>query len=217
MNFIKRLRVANSSHTVDLNLHTCGFRDMQTWHQLIHKPFIEPSGDIGSDWDWRARFIGCNLSEALFRRKALTFQFRVASRDGLAIPVAQFILSVPYRWPANPTDGCAFIWLLARTPKAALAHYGVDDWPVVLPAVLDTAIQVSLESELQGRIGLHASAGGSQKQNEELERKYIAYGLQRREKLGGYFAFPHRREDGRFFYFGPAEAQAFSITHDDLR
>lgn len=217
MTLPKRIRIANTLRTVALDVHPCKYRDIRTWHRTIHDPFIERRGGIDCDWDWRRLFLGCHMSEALLGREALTFQLRVANERDEAIPVAQATFSYPYAWPANPQERCVFIWLVSGAPPEALTFYLVRDRPVVLPAVLDIAIQLSIANGLQGRIGLHAAVGASQEESDQLAKKYAGYGLQQRQQTDGYFRWPVRPDDGRFFYFAPAEAQAFSAAQDDLR
>ena len=180
-------------------------------------PFIAPNQGIGSNWDWPALYLGCHLSEQTFGRQALAFQVRIADQTGAAVPVAQALLSLPYAWPGDKTHKCVFLWFVAATPVSALTAFGITDRFSVLPPVLDGAIQVSRSHGLEGRVGLHAAAGRTPDETNELVQRYVGHGLRRRSRLLGFFRFPHRPEDGRLFYFTPEDALAFSAKQDDLR
>lgn len=217
MGFITRLRVAGTDRQVEAQVHPCGFEDMVVWHRRIHLPHIAPSGIIGSDWDWPAYFVGCNVLEQVAGRQAVAFQLRVANAQGDAVPVAQCILSLPYAFPGDARRRCVFVWLLAGTPVAALQAHGVTQRFAVLGPALDTAIQLSLGHGLQGRIGLHAASGRTPEETDALAVKYRQQGLQQRTRRGTFFRFPFRQDDGRLFYFDADAARTFAALHDDLR
>lgn len=222
MSLISSIRVAGTTRTVSAEIHPCEFKDVQLWQRDIHTPYILPQGGIGSDWDWTAYFIGCNVTEASAGRQALTFQIRVEGRNGDAVPVAQAILSLPYAFPGTPAGvkfpkRCVFIWYIAAAPQVALKFFGVNDKFATLAPLLDTAIQVSLGHDLEGRIGLHAALGADAQASEDLAKKYEQQGLVRRKKGSGFFRAPFRREDGRLFYFDEDGARAYAAAQDDLR
>lgn len=221
MGFISNIRTAGTGVLVPAEVHPCGQQDVQLWQKSIHTPFIAPRGGIGSDWNWPANFIGCNLTEAAAGRQAITFQIRVASPNGDAVPVAQGILSLPYAYPGTPkgkkdSKGCVFVWFIAAAPEDALQKFGVNQKFAVMAPLLDTAIQVSLSNGLEGRIGLHAAPGSTPEESDELAARYTKQGLQRREAGRGRFRM-FRREDGRLFYFDEAKAVAYAAKQDDLR
>jgi len=217
MTFISKIRVAKTSRVVDAEIYHCAYADMVDWDRHIHKPFIARSGNIGSDWDWPAKFLGCQFSELALGRNAIAFQIRVANDLSEAVPVAQAILSYPYFWPGDKSDHCVFVWLIAATPVAALQRFRVQDRFSTLPPLLDTAIQLSLRLGLEGRIALHAATGGSPEESDALMDKYRNQGLRQRSKLGAFFRFPFRPDDGRLFYFTPQDALAYAKKQDDLR
>lgn len=217
MGLVTKIRVANTARTVEAEVHPCSFADMVIWQRRIQAPFIAPSRGIGSDWDWPALYLGCHFSEQMFGRQALAFQIRVADAAGGAVPVAQALLSLPYAWPGGEPHRCVFVWFVAAAPAAALGAYGITERFSALPPLLDVAVQVSRSHGLEGRTGLHAAAGRTPQETDELVRRYVGYGLRRRSRLRGYFRFPHRPEDGRIFYFTPEDALAFSAKQDDLR
>jgi hypothetical protein len=217
MSLISKIRVANTLRTAEAEVRPSSFADVVTWQRRIHAPFIAPTQGIGSDWDWPALYLGCHFSEQTFGRQALAFQIRVADPAGGAVPVAQAILSLPYAWPGGEPHKCVFLWFIAAAPAAALNAYGITEKFSVLPPVLDVAVQVSRSHGLEGRIGLHAAAGRTPNETNDLVRRYAGHGLRRRSRLRGFFRFPHRPEDGRLFYFTPEDALAFSAKQDDLR
>lgn len=198
-------------------MHPCGYEDMVVWQRRIQSLYIAPRGGIGNDWNWPALLLGCHVSEQGLGRRAVAFQLRVSNDQGDAVPVAQAILSLPYYWPADHRDRCVFVWFVAASPADALKAYGVHERFSVLPPLLDTAIQISIGHEMGGRIGLHADGGGAEAQNEALMERYRKCGLSQRSRLGAFFRFPFRRDDGRLFYFTGEDALAFAAKQDDLR
>lgn len=147
MSLISKIRIANTSKTVEAEVYPCGYEDMVVWQRRIHAPYIVPKGGIGSDWNWPALILGCHITEQSFGRQAVGFQLRVSDINGNAVPVAQAILSLPYFWPANSKERCVFVWFIAATPVDALVALGIADRFSVLPPLLDTAVQIS-ESHL---------------------------------------------------------------------
>ena len=217
MSLLSKIRVANTQKLVEAEVHPCGYEDMVIWQRRIQAPYIAPRGGIGSDWNWPALFLACHFSEQALARQAVAFQLRVADEHGDAVPVAQAIFTLPYHWPADPAQFCVFVWFIAATPVEALRAYGIGERFSILPPLLDTAIQVSLSNDLEGRIGLHAAAGSSTAQSLALEEKYRNCNLRQGSKSKGFFRFPFRRNDGRLFYFSSADALEFAARQDDLR
>lgn len=217
MSLITKVRVANTSRTVEAEVVPCSFADVVAWHRHIHIPFVAQTRVIGSQWDWPALYLGCHVSEQTLGRQALAFQVRVSDTTGHAVPIAQALVSLPYPWPAAHHRRCVFLWFLAATPATALHHFGIRDRFSTLPPLLDVAVQVSLSHGLEGRIGLHAALGHTTKESDALAARYEREGLKRRSRLSRFFRFPHRKDDGRLFYFGPEDAKAFAARQDDLR
>ena len=217
MSLITSVRVANTQMTMPAEVHSCTFRDIVLWQRKIQEPYIAPEGGIGCDWDWPRFFLGCHTIEQLCGRQAVAFQIRVPNPAGIGIPIAQAILSLPYQWPGNTREHCVFVWLIAATPVEALRARGIDHRFSTLGPLLDTAIQVSLAHGLEGRIGLHAAAGRTLAETQRLVEKYEMQGLRRRDAARRYFRRPARRDDGRYFYFTPADALAYAAKQDDLR
>lgn len=217
MRLISKIRVAGTTDIVPAEIHLCEFEDMVLWQRKIQKPFIAPLGGIGSNWDWPALFVACTLTEAAMGRQAISLQIRGEGPNGRAIPVAQAIYSRPYAYPGNPGESCVFVWFIASTPEAALKSFGISHKFATMAPLLDTAIQLSLDAGLDGRIGLHAALGATRKESDALVDRYLRQGLSRRTQGKGFFRAPFRREDGRLFYFNPAAARLYAAAQDDLR
>lgn len=217
MSLITSVRVANTQMTVPAEIHPCTFKDIVLWQRKIQEPFIRPQGGIGCDWNWPRFFLGCHIIEQSCGRQAIAFQIRVANPAGAGIPIAQAILSLPYQWPADLREHCVFVWLIAAAPEGALRARGIDHRFSTLPPLLDTAIQVSLAHGLEGRIGLHAAAGRTPAETQQLVEKYERQGLRRRKAARHYYRRPARRDDGRYFYFTPDDALLYASKQDDLR
>lgn len=217
MGFISRIRVSKSTKTVPVELYPCGYAHFVQWQRQIHSRYIAPLNCIGSDWHWPALFLGCNLTEEAMGRRCIMLQLRVADAKGDAVPVGQFLLSLPYPSPANNKDSAVFVWFVAKTPAAALTHFGIQEQFSVMAAVLDTAVQISLSHGYDGRVALHAAKGPDEQENADLVSLYRHYGLTQRTSRTWFFRFPHRRDDGRLFYFTAKDAMTFAQKQNDLR
>ncbi|MCC5612960.1 hypothetical protein LC612_41305 [Nostoc sp. CHAB 5834] len=211
---VKNIRVANTLETRAIEIVKCGLKDVFAWQNKIQTHI--PKGEIGGKWNWPAIHLGCKFLEMVNFRKAQTYKVCVRNSENQRITVGQVILTNGYAYPGDASEKCVFIWFVASAPEAALQEFGIEKRFVVLPAIVDFAIQLSKANGYDGRIGLHA-ATGTPKQSADLMGKYIKLGLTQRKEQSKYFRAPFRKEDGRLFYFDENGAQAFSDAQNFLR
>jgi len=66
------------------------------------------------------------------------------------------MLVVGYPHTGEAGEMSTFVWFLTSTPAWALRAFGVTDRFVVMPLLLDAAVQASRWQRLRGRVALHA-------------------------------------------------------------
>lgn len=145
------------------------------------------------------------------------FQIVVASPTGRNVPVGLAMLVTGYPHPGAPTEMSTFVWFLSSTPSTALESMGVPNRFVVMPLLLDTAVQVSRWHGLGGRVALHADHRGTRQQQNDLVKRYLQCGLVRRNYLKGSLLSIFRRMDDRYFVYDLASAHACKLKWDYLR
>ncbi len=214
---IKRIHVANADRAVEAEVVKATFQDMVVWDRLIQKPFVSKSGQIGSDWNWPARYVACRAVERTAGRACLAYQIRVCGANKLAVPVSQAIVSVGYYWPGDLQERCAFIWLICSAPENALKHQGVHDRFATLDPMLDIAIEISRAAGYSGRLGLHVADEGTAIQRDALRERYRTRGFKSRPVGKGWFSWPVRREDGDLMYLTAEDAAIVTIATADLK
>lgn len=85
--------------------------------------------------------------------------------------------------------------------------------PALARLLLDNAIVLRQNSELEGRMGLHAAAAGG----DVLTDVYRHCGLLRLSKSANLPALVRRSSDGRFFYADNEVAEALAAALDASR
>jgi hypothetical protein len=195
-----------------------GYEQLLRWQRAIHDPFIKPdSARLDRDWNWPRYLTASYLLNDANGRLTEAFQILVRAPGGAAVPVGMAMLVSGYPHPGRIGDSCTFVWFLTSTPATALRAHGITDRFVVLPLLLDTAVQARRWQGLVGRIALHADDRGTDRQRDDLVRRYIACGLTRRNHLNGLLLSLSRRMDDRYFVYEEAGAHACTLRWDHLR
>lgn len=202
---------------MDIQVHQGTTADAQLWHANV-QPYVRRARRLDADWNWPVLYRSSQIFERTFRRKASLQCIDISNSEGRAVPLAIMLFSEGY--PA--LDLCryrsVFLWYLAAAPSAALQSMGLAHRrpALVLRAIIDAAIQHSVQLGYQGRVGLHAMAAGK----DELLRKYrdevrmrslgreLTLSLPRRLKGGN---------DGRYFCVDPLLAKSLTAGMDHLR
>jgi hypothetical protein len=216
---ITRIPVAGSAErTVDCVVQEAGLRELRNWHRFIHDPFIAPdAARLDRSWSWTRFLIASYVLNDSHGRLTEAFQLVVASPTGRSVPVGLALLVSGYPHPGEPGAMSSFVWFLTSTPPAALSALGVTERFVVLPLLLDTAVQASRWHGLGGRIALHADRHGTAQQQDDLVRRYLRCGLVQRRHVKGWFLSLLRRMDDRYFVYDLASAHACTLRWDRLR
>ena len=160
---IERIPVlGGATGTVDCVVQEAGLRELRNWHRFIHDSFIAPDpARLDRVWSWTRYLMASYVLNESHGRLTEAFQIVVASASGRSVPVGLAMLVTGYPHPGEASAMSTFVWFLTSTPQAALVSMGVTDRFVVMPLLLDTAVQASRWHGLGGRTSLHADHRGT--------------------------------------------------------
>jgi hypothetical protein len=220
---IKRLPISGAQTYVDVLVECVGLKEAQYWDQNI-QPEIVKQNRLDAKWRWPAYFEWYSASESLRKRNISLYQIGVPAAAGKKAPLALMLLSEGYNALAGGGKS-VFVWYLATAPSQALANLGVHyaKPELLLPAIIDTAIQRSMELGYDGRIGLHAAPnpkdaarhiGLYKSYRDQARLKALAKGEKVDLSVGRRIMASN---DGRYFFANEKLAQALSNTLDYLR
>ncbi|MDM0116801.1 hypothetical protein QTI66_32210 [Variovorax sp. J22R133] len=216
---IERIPLARpATGLVECIVQEAAFQELVSLQRLIHELFIAPDvARLDRAWNWPRYLTASYLLNDLHGRLTEAFQIVVSSPTGRAVPVGLAMLVSGYPHPGEAGEMSTFVWFLTSAPAAALRAFGVTDRFVVMPLLLDTAVQASRWQGLHGRVALHADHRGTPKQQDDLVKRYLACGLTRRNHLKGSLLSRFRRMDDRYFAYDIASAHACTLKWDPLR
>lgn len=216
---IERIPVVGAgSGTVDCVVQEAGLRELRNWHRFVHDPFIAPDlSRLDRAWSWPRYLMASYVLNESHGRLTEAFQIVVASPTGRVVPVGLAMLVTGYPHPGEIGASSTFVWFLTSTPQPALASMGVSQRFVVMPLLLDTAVQASRWHGLDGRTALHADHRGTRAQQDDLVKRYLRCGLTRRRHLKGSLLSIFRKMDDRYFVYDVASAHACALKWDFLR
>jgi hypothetical protein len=167
------------------------------------------------EWRWRRILGSAGLVARVLGQEPTGFTLGVeyAELDAF-VPCAMVFLAGRFPAVDDPSVDSVFLWFVASAPRSFLDEALP---PELKPgrlgeAALDIAVTHSLNNGLDGRIGLHADEAGG----DTLLDWYQARGLTSLAREA-----PLRRRlstnDGRYFFFSPETALAFSRSLDEFR
>ena len=210
--------VGGGAATVECLVQEAGIRELRAWQRHIHAPYIAPDARrLDRDWNWPRFLLASYVLNDVSGRLTEAFQIVVEARGGQPVPVGLAMLVSGYPHPGESRQSSTFVWYLASTPAKALNAVGVPHRFLVLPLLLDTAVQASRWQGYGGRVALHADHRGTKTQQEALITKYARCGLRRQAHLRGFFLSLFRRMDERYFVYGQASAHACTLKWNYLR
>jgi hypothetical protein len=196
--FVNRLPVVGSSAFVDVVVRQGSIKDARNWHALI-QPHVAKQAALDAKWHWPRMFLHYSASERLMGRRVRLMCIDIPQGD-VALPLARLLLSEGYPSLDGSSRKCVYVWYLAAAPTAALEAQGLSYRPLMaLEAIIDTAIQRSMELGYDGRVGLHAHAAGGYK----LYCKYRDRARMRALKGAAELTWARRLSggnDGRYFW-----------------
>ena len=106
------------------------------------------------------------------------------------------------------------MWFIsAAEPSVLQSDFGISHPPALARLLLDNALILSQNSQLEGRMGLHAAAAGGT----TLMNLYTHCGLLRIPASAALPAAVRRPNDGRFLFAGEAVAEGLAAALDPSR
>ena len=211
--FITRLPVAGGTGAV--RVREADLSHAEAWDLYIQDPYISKSDRIDASWRWSTLYGRNATLEMLASRRLAYLQLVAPTPSGDEFPLGQVLISDGFPYPPDESLPCAFLWYLAGTPAAALQQAGVAPHKAVFATLVDMAVQFSFLSGYEGRICLHASSKGTERQRADLMERYRGLGL--KHWTGGWLVGWFRRNDGRYFYADTATAALLSSSLDAYR
>ena len=185
------------------------------WQTLVQPEIDSSAGRAYKDWRWRRIFGLTGLTRLLGQRPSA---FALCVRDVRAgdwnfLPCTMTALVESYPAVDDPAAKSVFLWFLSAAPGPVLARFLGSFPPKLLgTAGLDIARTRSFLRQFQGRVGLHADAGGG----DQLVRWYEQQGMTRLPAQAPAIS-PVRPNDGRYFYYTPPAALSAHIKLDPFR
>ncbi len=216
---IQRIPVIGGSPAeVECVVQEAGLRELRNWHRFIHDPYIAPDpGRLDRSWSWPRYLMASYVLNDLSGRLTQAFQLVVASPTGRNVPVGLAMLVSGYAHPGEARARSTFVWFLSSTPPAALRSLGIPHRFVVLPLLLDTAVQASRWQGLGGRTALHADHHGTSQQQKALAERYRRCGMENLRHLNRSWLSFLRLMDDRYFVYNLASAHACTLRWNHLR
>lgn len=166
-------------------------------------------------WSWSALLPLCHLVQRAKGRycRPLVFWARADSGRFLRVGMLIVIEAYPYLDVEHPAES-HFVWFMSGADAGVLtAEFGMSNPPVLGRVLLDSAIVLSQNAGLAGRIGLHAAAAGGH----GLLTVYDRLGLIRLPATATLPPSVRQPNDGRFFYADEPVAEMLATALDASR
>ena len=166
-------------------------------------------------WSWSVLLPLCHLVQRAKRRycRPLVFWARADSGRFLRVGMLIVIEAYPYLDVEHPAES-HFVWFMSGADAGVLTtEFGMSNPPALGRVLLDSAIVLSQNASLAGRIGLHAAAAGG----DGLLAVYARLGLIRLPAAATLPPSVRRPNDGRFFYADEPVAEGLAAALDASR
>jgi hypothetical protein len=166
-------------------------------------------------WAWSVLLPLCHLVQRAKRRycRPLVIWARTDSGHFLRVGMLIVIEAYPYLDIEHPAES-NFVWFMSAADAGVLtSELHMSNPPALGRVLLDSAIVLSQNAGLAGRIGLHAAAAGG----DGLLAVYDRLGLVRLPATAALPPSVRRPNDGRFFYADEPSAEALAAALDASR
>jgi hypothetical protein len=188
---------------------------VQCWHQSV-QPAIDVTSPVRADkgWRWRRIFSSTGLTSYLGQRPAAfticVQNVQVGGWNYLPCVMTALVESYPAVNARNHKS--VFLWYLSTAPAPFLSSLLGSSAPRLLgSAGLDIARVRSFRLQYDGRVGLHADAGGGA----SLLQWYLSQGMTQLVQTA--FISLARPNDGRYFFYDPTGARIAHARLDPYR
>jgi hypothetical protein len=200
---------------VDIRLTNMAASDALWWDTRLGPKHASMAARADRFWSWSVLLPLCHLVQRAKRRycRPLVIWARTDSGRFLRVGMLIVIEAYPYLAIEYPAES-NFVWFMSGADAGVLtSEFGMSNPPALGRVLLDSAIVLSQNAGLAGRIGLHAAAAGG----DSLLAMYDRLGLIRLPATAALPPLVRRPNDGRFFYADEPSAEALAAALDASR
>ncbi len=205
----------NKRRRVDIRVTHMAAGDALWWDTRLGPKHASMASRADRYWSWSVLLPLCHLVQRVKRRycRPLVFWARTDSGRFLRVGMLILIEAYPYLDVEHPAES-HFVWFMSGADAGVLTReFGMSNPPALGRVLLDSAMILSQNAGLAGRIGLHAAAAGG----EGLLAFYDRIGLIRLPERAALPPSVPRPNDGRFFYADEGVAEALAAALDASR
>jgi hypothetical protein len=205
----------DKSRFVDIRTTDMTADDALWWDSRLGPKHAQIRHRADRFWAWSVLLPMCHLVQLAKRRycRPLVTWARADNGRFLRTGMSILIENYPYLDVGKPAQSY-FVWFIsAAEPSVLQSDFGISHPPALARLLLDNAIILSQNSELEGRMGLHAAVGGGV----ALMNLYGHCGLLRLSASAALPPAVRRSNDGRFFFADEAVAEALAAALDPSR
>jgi hypothetical protein len=206
---------ADKRRKVDIRVTNMAASDALWWDVRLGPKHASMAARADQFWSWSVLLPMCHLVQRAKRRycRPLVIWARTDSGRFLRVGMLIVIEAYPYLDIEHPAES-HFAWFMSGAdPGVLTTEFGMSNPPALGRVLLDSAIVLSQNAGLAGRIGLHAAAAGG----DALLAVYARCGLIRLPATAALPPSVRRPNDGRFFYADEPVAEALAAALDASR
>ncbi len=198
LSFVRRVPgKVDNARLVDIEITDMQARDAVWWDRRMGPHHLRMSHRADRFWPWMGLLPMCHLTQLSQRRACRPLVIWGQADHGQFVRVAMSIIIERYPYlDAEDAASSYFIWFMcAADENVLIEHFGFSNPPAVGEVLIDNALVLSANDQLEGRIGLHSDPAGGQwlrdwyrkKGLTELSRTQPFPRGVRRANRGGYF------------------------------
>jgi hypothetical protein len=205
----------DKSSLVEIEVTDMEARDALWWDRRMGPHHVTMSHRADRFWPWSGLLPMCHLTQLAHRRACRPLVVWAQADNGNFVRVAMMILIERYpHLDVHDPAQCYFIWFMSSADRNTLIqHFAVSNPPELGAMLLDSAMVLSANDVLEGRIGLHSDdAGGEWLRDWYRKKGLLALPTGQRFPQG-----IRRRNNGGFFYTDPRTAEDLLHKFDTTR
>lgn len=205
----------DSTQLIDIEITNMQARDALWWDRRMGPHNLRIAHRADRFWPWMGLLPMCHLTQLAQRRGCRPLVIWGQADNGQFVRVAMSIAIERYPYlDINDGGDSYFIWFMCAADKNVLVrHFGFSNPPAVGEVLLDNAMVLSANDQLEGRIGLHSDpAGGNW-----LRNWYAGKGLTEVPKNQAFPRGVRRANKGGYFVASPRTAQKLIRSLDPQR
>ncbi len=206
---------ADRRRRVDIRVTNMAASDALWWDTRLGPKHASIAARADRFWSWSVLLPLCHLVQRAKRRNCRPLVIWARTDGGRFLRVGMLIVieAYPYLDIEHPAES-NFVWFMSGADAALLtSEFGMSNPPALGRVLLDSAIVLSQNVGLGGRIGLHAAQAGG----DGLVGVYDRLGLIRLPATAALPPSVRRPNDGRFFYADEPVAEALAAALDASR